>query len=165
MLISARFPLHGSLLKFLSKGGMATMSRGKGEIVRGWLCRDQKKKRKNSKGKDEGRRRSWLTPLLSSTRDPPRSKDNCINLFPIRRRNSRSFGLITLLNDPAPPSSSRITSLSIKFLGERRTTIFLPRLVHRLRSFLPLLNCNLYESRPRVDARGRGWREGRVKSS
>lgn len=93
-------------------------------------CVATKKKKEKIRRKrrmKEGRR-SWLTPPLSSTRrDPPRSKDNCINLFPIRRRNSRSFGLITLLNDPAPPSSSRITSLSIKFLGERRrTTTSLP---------------------------------------
>lgn len=107
------------------------------------------------------------TPPLSSTRDRPRSKDNCINLFPIRRRNSRSLGLITLLN--APPSSSQdYESLDKIPLGEEEEEEEEPTtssssstgLVHRLRSFLPLLNCNLYESRPRVNARGRG-REGR----
>lgn len=33
-------------------------------------------------------------------------KDNCINSFPIRHRNSRSSGLITLLKDSATPYSA-----------------------------------------------------------
>lgn len=89
------------------------------------------------------------SPFVQSR--PPSIKDNCINLFPIRRRNSRSFELITLLNDPAPPTSSGLR-LSIKFSSRSRTTrVPLPpsSLHPGSLSFLPLLNCNLYESRPR----------------
>lgn len=95
---------------------------------------------------------SWSrppTPFVQSR--PPSIKDNCINLFPIRRRNSRSFGLITLLNEPAPPTSSGLLRLSIKFSSRSAERPSRPSSIP-LASFLsslPQLNYNLYESRPR----------------
>lgn len=83
-----------------------------------------------------------LPPLL-----PPRQvttaaerKDNCINLFPIRHRNSRSFGLITLLKDStATPYHPVGLRFPIKFLEEQNVRS--PAVHHRS---LTLLNCDLH---------------------
>lgn len=96
------------------------MSYEEGEIIGRLVSRLREKRKK--KGMERSKL-NYSTPFVHS-RSPP-IKDNCINLFPIRRRNSRSFGLITLLNDPAPPASSGLR-LSIKFLGESKepATVF-----------------------------------------
>ncbi|TGZ53847.1 hypothetical protein DBV15_01835 [Temnothorax longispinosus] len=70
-------------------------------------------------------------------------KDNCINLFPIRHRNSRSFGLITT-RLPYHPVGLRFP---IKFLEEQNARS--PAAHHRS---LTLLNCDLHR---RITA-GRG---------
>ena len=67
-------------------------------------------------------------------------KDNCINLFPIRHRNSRSFGLITLLKDStATPYHPVGLRFPIKFLAEQNARP--PAAHHRS---LTLLNRDLH---------------------
>lgn len=67
-------------------------------------------------------------------------KDNCINLFPIRHRNSRSFGLITLLKDSTATLYHLVgLRFPIKFLEEENVRP--PAAHHRS---LTLLNRDLH---------------------
>jgi len=92
---------------------------------------------------EEKKRRIASPPLSVGVMTTAERKDNCINLFPIRHRNSRSFGLITLLKDSAAtPYHPAGLRLPIKFLEEQNAR---PPAVHRC--FLTLLNRDLYESR------------------
>lgn len=93
--------------------------------------------------KRKGEEDRLFAPLSAQVTAAAKRTDNCINLFPIRHRNSRSFGLITLLKDLAATSYHPAgLRFPIKFLQEQNAR---PPAVHR-RS-LTLLNRDLHESR------------------
>ena len=110
------------------------MSHEKDKIIGRLVSRRLNEEGEKGKEKEGGSR---TTPPLSSTRGRPRSRIIALIYSRSGAEIPGSFGLITLLNDRAPPASSAGLRLSIEFLrgggGRQRTE-------HRFPFFRSLLS-------------------------
>ena len=111
-----RLKLPGNSLSLsLSLSRKATMSHEKDKIIGRLVSRRPKEEGEKRKEEEGGSR---TTPPLSSTRGRPRSRIIALIYSRSGAEIPGSFGLITLLNDRAPPASSAGLRLSIEFLQE-----------------------------------------------